>query len=143
MTAYSFKPRFVGPVKAGLDPASKGGGAVYVGSRLFNPKRQTIRAVGLKRHARPGEELQLYCGMRTKKCFLIGRARCLDVQPIRIVVGANVVDIAGVRVPRRGLDDFSRRDGFDDWGEMARFWRENHRDDMNDFLGVLIKWVPL
>lgn len=51
MVAYSFKRQFGPPILAG----TKGG---------------TIRN-DRKRHARPGEELQLYHGMRTKSCTLI------------------------------------------------------------------------
>ncbi|MEJ0016825.1 MAG: ASCH domain-containing protein [Acetobacteraceae bacterium] len=46
MVAYSFKRDFAAPILAGI-------------------KRQTIRA-DRRRHARPGEVLQLYTGMRTK-----------------------------------------------------------------------------
>lgn len=144
MVAYSFKSRFVGPIKAGLDPASKDGGAVYIGSRLHNPKRQTIRA-DRRRHARPGEELQLYRGMRTKECFLIGRARCVDVQPIYIEVEGPVVRI-GKEPPLRTLqrlNDFARRDGFEDYKDFALFWYEQHHETMNSFNGVIIRWEPI
>lgn len=46
MVAYSYKRRFVTPIRVGLG---------------LLPKRQTIRAHGLRRHARAGEELQHYC----------------------------------------------------------------------------------
>ena len=48
MVAYSFKRRFREPILAGS-------------------KQQTIRA-DRKRHARRGEALQLYTGMRTTQC---------------------------------------------------------------------------
>jgi hypothetical protein len=48
MVAYSFNPIFVGPILAGT-------------------KRQTIRAER-KRHARPGEAMQLYTGMMRWWC---------------------------------------------------------------------------
>lgn len=51
MVAYSFNRRFVPAIEAGS-------------------KRQTIRA-HRRRHARIGEQLQLYTGMRTKACRLI------------------------------------------------------------------------
>ena len=60
MVAYSFRPRFIEPILGGR-------------------KRQTIRAIGRRRHARPGDPLQLYAGMRTRNCRLIGRAICIDV----------------------------------------------------------------
>lgn len=51
MVAYSFNKRFAEPIETGQ-------------------KRQTIRAPR-RRHARVGEQLQLYTGMRTKACRLI------------------------------------------------------------------------
>jgi hypothetical protein len=51
MVAYSFNRRFVPAIESGI-------------------KSQTIRAPR-RRHARPGEWLQLYTGMRTKSCRLI------------------------------------------------------------------------
>lgn len=75
MVAYSFKAQFVEPIRAGLGLPTE---------PQIRPKRQTIRA-DRKRHARPGEELQLYRGMRTRQCFLIGRAACTEVTKIRII----------------------------------------------------------
>jgi hypothetical protein len=48
MVAYSFQKQFILPILAG-------------------DKRQTIRA-HRRRHARPGERLSLFTGMRTKHC---------------------------------------------------------------------------
>ncbi|MFK5597639.1 hypothetical protein ACFZ8E_11600 [Methylobacterium sp. HMF5984] len=55
MVAYSFKARFAAPILAGT-------------------KAQTIPAerTGRSRHARPGEQLQLFSGMRTKHCLRLG-----------------------------------------------------------------------
>lgn len=49
MPAYNFQKQFAPLVESGQ-------------------KRQTIRAIGKRRHARPGESLQLYTGQRTKAC---------------------------------------------------------------------------
>lgn len=144
MVAYSFKRRFVNPIRAGLDPASKDGGAVYVGSELHNPKRQTIRA-DRRRHVRPGEEIQLFCGMRTRDCFLIGRARCVEVEPIYIEIERPLVWVGKsdrMRTLQR-LNEFARRDGFEDYKDFAMFWYEEHHESMNDFHGVIIRWEPL
>lgn len=155
MVAYSFKRHFVGPIKAGLDPASKDGGAVYVGSTLHNPKRQTIRAVGRRRHARPGEILQLYCGLRSKQAFLIGRAKCTEVRDIVITFenGRDGVAIGGTEAAhgrqryafyhRGALDSFARRDGFDSWAEMRKFWEAEHAPLPKTWIGVMIEWEPL
>jgi hypothetical protein len=124
MVAYSFKARFADPI-------------------LRGDKRQTIRA-HRKRHARPGEELQLYTGMRTKHCRLIGHAICERIEPI-------IIDVAGgaVHFPRSTetingdeLDAFAVRDGFQDWEDMRAFWRAEH-PSIAVFEGVVIRWREL
>jgi uncharacterized protein YqfB (UPF0267 family) len=64
MVAYSFRPRFVDPIRLGT-------------------KSQTIRAER-KRHVRVGEEMQLYTGMRTSYCKLIARVTCTGIRPITL-----------------------------------------------------------
>lgn len=129
MVAYSFKQRFVKPIEVGLSSVSL--------SFDPPPKRQTIRAYGKRRHARPGEELQLYYGMRTKQCRLIGRAHCIYVQPIHIKVFPKRLNIAFVM----DYDAFAREDGFADAREMRDFWEEEH--GLGEFNGVLIRWERL
>lgn len=126
MVAYSFKQRFVDPIRAGT-------------------KRQTIRA-DRKRHARPGEQLQLYRGMRTKQCELIGRAECIEVVKITILFDDADDEAEGFVLPGfgfpGGLNGFAIADGFASWGEMKAFWRENH-PGVNEFHGTLIMWGDL
>jgi hypothetical protein len=121
VVAYSFKPRFVEPILDGR----KGG---------------TIRAVRY-RHARPGEELQLYTGMRTNRCRLITRKICLACEPIKINFVSWDVSyvISGSRVFQRlpELDAFARFDGFRDFGEMSNFWQ------LPVFNGMHIRWLHL
>lgn len=65
MVAYSFKTMFADRIRAGENC-------------------QTIRA-DRKRHARPGEKMQIFTGMRTKHCErLIPDPLCISVEPIRI-----------------------------------------------------------
>jgi hypothetical protein len=120
MVAYSFKAQFVEPIIVGT-------------------KRQTIRA-DRKRHARSGEALQLYTGMRTRSCRLIGRALCLGVSPILL----RLSPVGGVRindVPWIGsLDEFAQSDGFSKWDDLLYFWELNH-GDCSTFSGVLIRWT--
>lgn len=135
VVAYSFRRRFVNPIKAGL-------GLPVNDPYVPPPKRQTIRA-DRKRHARLGEEVQLYCGMRTKGCFLIGTARCISVDVISLHFGRRdwvKVTSPSIDLPR-SLDQFAQSDGFVDWAELREFWREEH--DADDFTGVLIKWEPI
>ncbi|GJD59805.1 hypothetical protein [Methylobacterium dankookense] len=136
MVAYSFKKQFAAPILSGT-------------------KAQTIRAerAGKGRHARPGEHVQLYTGMRTKHCRRIGEAPCIAVERVRIILPArrqppsivvNTLEGAFVRGATWGvtLDEFARQDGFRDFDEMVAFWRENH-PGQDVFSGVLIRWKPL
>ena len=123
MVAYSFKRRFVDPIRAGT-------------------KRQTIRAER-KRHARAGEQLQLYSGMRTRQCELIGRAECISVWPVTLIFrDADGVMLEGFRSTYGDLDGFARADGFKDWGELRGFWSHNH-PEIEVFDGVIIRWGAL
>jgi uncharacterized protein YqfB (UPF0267 family) len=124
MVAYSFNKMFVPPILAGT-------------------KRQTIRAER-KRHARPGDRLQLYRGMRTKQCALIAVATCIDVQPIHLQIAYPphaAFDGKQLKL-LEGLDDFARADGFEDWQAMRQFWEVNHPGQAA-FSGVLIRWGDL
>lgn len=125
MVAYSFKRQFTGPILAGT-------------------KRQTIRAER-KRHALPGEELQLYTGMRTRSCKLIGRAPCLSVSSIRLDFLARRVeslDTGTAWTTAEETDAFAASDGFADWRAMEAFWAAEHQA-IDVFSGVLIRWAPL
>lgn len=126
MVAYSFMPLFAAPILAGT-------------------KAQTIRRPR-KRHARSGEEVQLYTGMRTKHCKLIGRATCLFALPVRIEFvpyTRDRVELDGIvmSTPVR-LDLFAKLDGFKNWYELRAFWKEHHAN-VDIFEGVVIRWGPL
>ena len=164
MVAYSFKPKFVGPIQAGLGvlPVIDGHPAEFVldaGSKFprafvpvrdldppVRPKRQTIRAHGKRRHARPGDELQLYTGMRTKACRLIGRAQCTEVKSIILWFeeGSVAAQINGEILGPRKMKSFAQADGFKDTLEMAAFWsHENGTRNGDKWKGLLILWAPL
>jgi hypothetical protein len=124
MVAYSFQRQFADPI-------------------LMGRKRHTVRAPR-KRHARPGEALQLYTGMRTKSCRLIARATCESVEPIGlyfhrrpsndwVMIGARTLDRPAA------LDEFAYSDGFDDWGALRAFWLRHH-GSLQNFDGLIIKW---
>lgn len=123
MVAYSFKPQFAEMILAG----TKGG---------------TIRA-DRRRQARPGEELQLYTGMRTRACALIARRQCIAVDPISLDFGRRQI-ITGTMTARTEaeLQAFARFDGFADFAEMRRFWCGKAVFSMV-FEGWHIRWAPL
>jgi hypothetical protein len=150
MVAYGFKKQFIEPIMIGLGaPLSVDAFAAGMDEfgNVARPrgKRQTIRAIGKRRHARPGETIQLYTAMRTKQCRKLGEARCLSVQPIKLFIGpASIgVDIDGEYFcGSTRTKEFAQSDGFADVEEMIRFWMENH-PGAREFSGMLIKWEPL
>lgn len=100
MVAYSFHPIFAPAVVDG----SKG---------------QTIRAERRHpaRHARPGERVQLYTGLRTRQArkLVTPDPVCRAVRSITIIRAAVGASIQGIRVdgvPVEDLEAFARADGF-------------------------------
>jgi hypothetical protein len=145
MVAYSFKHQFIGPIRAGLgiEHLNERGKIVIPGP---TPKRQTIRAVGKRRHARPGEVLQLYYGMRTKQCMSIGVSRCVSVEPIEIAVLDDAILLIRIGEPlkalsERDMEQLARNDGFGSLEDMWLFWRREH--GLGVFNGLMIKWEPI
>jgi len=127
MVAYSFNKQFVEPILSGR-------------------KSGTIRAHGKRRHAMPGETLQLYTGMRTTSCRLIAESQCQAADPIRITFSKSghhdKVTVNGVVRAGFALDAFAMGDGFVGWIGLREFWRENH-PGVDRFEGVWIRWACL
>jgi hypothetical protein len=122
MVAYSFNLKFIGPIRAGS-------------------KTQTVRG-DRKRHARAGEEVQLYTGMRTNHCRMIGTATCKSVESIRFDFEKQEVVIGGA-APIEDLPDldaFAASDGFEDFRDLRQFWRDNH-SGVEQWSGILIRWT--
>lgn len=125
MVAYSFKKQFVVPI-------------------LSRTKGGTIRA-DRKRHARPGEVIQIYTGMRTKQCRMITELECRSAEPICLRFDKPEVFAAG-RVLRssRALDAFAVFDGFESFEQMRAFWSETPSVmNLGAFSGWHICWLPL
>ncbi len=135
MVAYSFAPQFREQV-----------------SLLV--KRQTVRAPR-KRHARPGEPVQLYTAMRTRHCrkLVDHDPTCISVTPIEIAVSSLIdeliasIVVDGIPLARDEIEAFARDDGFapelhDRTARfnMGAFWAQTH--GYGNFSGVLIKWEP-
>lgn len=142
MTAYSFKKQFVEPIRVGLGlpPTVEAFAAsldAFGNVSRPQPKRQTIRAVGRRRHALPGETLQLYTAMRTKQCQKIGDATCVYVAAIKIDVLKTKLKFSDFVVDPEA---FARADGFAGAADMHAFWLKEHGP--GKFEGVLIRWEP-
>jgi hypothetical protein len=117
MVAYNFQAQFAPAVEAG-------------------EKRRTIRAEGLRRHARAGDLLQLYTGMRTKECRKLGEAICT----VSTYCAIREDGITFGTYPKVDVDDFARGDGFKDFDDMKEWFREMHGIP---FIGRLIEWINL
>lgn len=125
-------------------------------------KWQTIRA-HRKRHARPGEPVQLYTGMRTRHCrkLIDPDPTCVRVVPIEIRTSAMIDDrlvsisVNGHLLDRSAIELFARADGFAPEAinglsplatgatareNMGKFWVATHGEGRFD--GVLIRWRP-
>lgn len=140
LVAYSFKKQFIEPIMAGLE----------IDAPEIRPKRQTIRAMGKRQHVRPGGVIQLYTAMRTKQCRKLGEARCVSVEGVLLKWSEwpsfCTFDIQngrriGATRPIEDMEEFARADGFIDFGEMKKFWAEEHGGAT--FEGVLIKWEKI
>lgn len=124
MVAYNFNARFADSVTSGR-------------------KRQTIRRNGKRRHARPGERLQLYTGMRQPGCrkLLNPDPVCTHAFPIRLWIGEDTIDeILVDDWPIQDLRSFAQDDGFRGVGDMHRFFADN--GPLGLFCGTLIMWEP-
>jgi hypothetical protein len=124
MVAYNFHPMFVTPI-------------------VSYRKRRTIRKNGKRRHARPGESIQLYTGMRTQNCckIVVIDPICVDVSKISIEVGMEMVErikINGHAIVET-TDDFARGDGFSGANDMHRFWLQFFGPGV--FEGSVISWL--
>lgn len=123
MVAYNFKQQFVPLIESG-------------------DKRQTIRALGKRRHARPGEPLQLYTGQRTRQCrkLLTPDPVCEDVLPIAIRCSQNgstavSVSLLFTALKPAEIEALAKADGFEDVSAFTRFFEARM-----PFTGVLVRW---
>lgn len=125
MVAYNFMPQFEMPI-------------------VTRRKTGTIRDQGRRRHARPGEMLQLYTGMRQPSCRLIATAPCIGADRLRVYFNERRIIVGEVdpafpldEVNHCGdVDEFARGDGFRDFDHMASFW------NVPEFDKVWIQWDP-
>jgi hypothetical protein len=143
MVAYSFKRRFVNPIRMGLglDPLVDFPPAA-------GPKRHTIRGPRVRGHAREGQQLDLFFAQRTRHCFLIARTFCTGVAPITLVFDNEHEGVIspGLRIAQWGygsLDAFAVGDGFANWAELKKFWAVERGCDEFSFKGNIIFWESI
>lgn len=144
MVAYSFNKIFVPQIERGI-------------------KLQTIRA-DRRRHARPGEPIQLYTAMRTRQCRKLVEPDpvCIGVAPVEILVREaplfpiSEILVNGCPIEGEAAEEFARSDGFaPEWHPrkdgrpdnrlitaimlMGMFWKITHGPGR--FHGVLVTWA--
>lgn len=125
MVAYSFQKEFVSPSLAGT-------------------KIGTIRGLRMRpsRHARPGEQLQHYTGMRTKYCAPFGRSTCQSTRLILLAIREGSVHYPASTETisdEAKLNIFAIGDGFANWDKLCEFWHRMHPDAAM-FQGAHIIW---
>jgi hypothetical protein len=106
--------------------------ARFVDKILSGEKTHTIRAI--KVHPdKPGNTPHLYTGQRRKGARLPMRATCTKVQKIEL--GVTSVWIDGELKVSDECELPARRDGFENFAEMWKFW-----EDRLPFEGHIIHW---
>lgn len=131
MTAYSFQKIFADDVASGN-------------------KCQTIRGPR-NRHARVGEPIQLYTGMRTKQCRKLVEPDpiCSAVLPVNIEISfrnqgmIENVTLDGCDLTSDQIEQFCRDDGFGNFkitarNAMGRWFAKNYGTGI--FKGFVIQW---
>lgn len=143
MVAYNFQPVFEPQIVDGT-------------------KLQTVRA-NRKRHAQPGETIQLYCEQRSTNCRkIIPDPVCRSVHLIHINTSELLpefiasIEIDGIPLRKDEIELFAAADGFapayfgmfrDDGAPatarywMGEFWRRRH--PAGRFEGVLLNWMQV
>lgn len=104
MPAYNFKERFADDVEKGI-------------------KRQTIRPVR-KNPTKPGDELYLYTGQRTKKCRKLLETFCKSVDKLSIFT--NKVIINDKCMSSYEICELSKNDGFENVRDFFEFFKNQY-----------------
>ena len=126
MPAINFKKQFADDVECGH-------------------KRQTVRAPRKdgRAHAKVGDRLKLYTGMRTKGCRLLGEATVARIATIWMdavsmkLNGQHVFSTLHSRDDPITDNEFAKADGFEGFTEMADWFGDVHG---LPFEGVVIYW---
>lgn len=121
MAAYNFRKEFSGKVRNGR-------------------KRCTIRAKRKNGYLpRPGEQIDLYTGMRSKGCKKLRTVKVKSVRPITIVCDHERTHIAidGLSLSWPEIRQLARADGFSSVAEFRGFFEEMHGTQAHLYL---IEW---
>lgn len=103
-------------------------------------KRQTVRPIGKRRHARPGDPVQLYTGMRTRACRKLAEAMCTGSAKVRIErdpSGLPAISLEGQRLDPLEAYAFTVADGFSSVADLVSWFDSRYG---LPFEGVCIQW---
>jgi hypothetical protein len=104
MVLYGFKKEFASLVESGAKP-------------------HTIRDLRKdNRHAKPGDKLQLYTGLRTKVCRKLMDAECWDTFSITIASGNRIIWINDIQLSPDQLAQLIQGDGFNSAFDFWNFF---------------------
>lgn len=111
----------------------------------YGHKRQTVRAPRKdgRSHAKVGDRLKLYTGMRTKSCRLLGEATVTRIA--HIAIDHTSMKVNGRTLPSAIYDrdceqtdnEFAEADGFESFMHMADWFSKTHG---LPFEGSVIYW---
>ena len=108
---------------------------------LDGSKPHTVRSNGKRVHAKAGDTLQLYTGMRTKDCRLLKTVQCIGSWQVHLPCskahGPLVWSINGHSMGTETMWEFAINDGFADVFHMTEWLLKTHGED---FTGTLIAW---
>jgi hypothetical protein len=109
----------------------------FVPMILSGEKQHTIRAMRANSSDKPGSTLHLYTGLRQKGAKLLMRVPCVAIQNI-LITPEGMVRIDGIYLEDDEREALARRDGFSNFQEMLKFWKEPK--DRLPFRGQIIHW---
>lgn len=130
MVAYNFSAQF--------EPAIRSG-----------EKLQTIRRAGKRRPPVPGDQLQLYTGMRTRSCRLLNRGICTRVIGIKIRPKYREVVVQlderfwQIIDSDKSLSQLATDDGFGSVEAFFQFFEAQLGAADVEFIGHVIVWEVL
>jgi hypothetical protein len=121
MVAYNFQARFVPAIRRGK-------------------KTHTIRRLGKRKHAKPGDRIQLYTGLRTSNAQkIIDDPICKAVIPVEIILDEECIVSIVLGGKSQKIEQFAIADGFRSADDMHKFWLDFHGPGV--FRGYMIAWT--
>jgi len=102
-------------------------------------KRQTIRRNRKDgRRPQPGDTAKLYTGLRTRDARLLRAAPVAECLAVRMHLLDRVIIVDGRKLEIEEATAFARADGFECFGDLLQWFRDQYQTD--DFDGFCVRW---